>query len=209
MQVFPRIEARNGPLAPSFAALLLAIAVLTLGGPRAAAQAPQVILHLDGEHSKVYWSVEDTTHTVRGTFQLKGGLVTYNPDTGVADGELLVDVTSAQSGNKTRDTKLKTQILEAQKFPQAFFHPTLVKGTLKDQTTQKLTVSGTFNIHGADHPLTLTLDVKVEGTAVSATTTFNVPYVAWGMTDPSVFLFRVAKQVKVDVQAQGRIEGVR
>lgn len=168
----------------------------------------QMTIHLDPAATKITWVLHSTTHTVNGTFQLKGGLITFNPATGVADGELLVDVATGASGSTTRDNKMKTQVLEPQKYPTAFFHPTLVTGALKEGATQHLTVAGTLNIHGADHPMTLKVDADLTGAAVSAKTSFVVPYVAWGMRDPSVFLFRVAKQVEVSVSATGTVENL-
>ena len=65
---------------------------------------------------------------------------------------------------------------------------------------------GTFNIHGADHPLELPLKVQVAAGMVTATTRFTVPYVEWGMKNPSRFLFRVSKQVEIEVTAKGTIK---
>jgi polyisoprenoid-binding protein YceI len=171
-----------------------------------ATQAQQLTIRLDAANTKIDWLVRGAVHNVKGTFQLKGGLITFNAATGVADGELLVDVATGQSGNATRDNKMKTLVLEAQKYPTAFFHPTLVTGAIKPGTTQDLTVEGTLNIHGVDHPLTLKVKATLEGSKLTATTHFVVPYIAWGMKDPSVFVFRVSKQVDVNVTAHGVIE---
>ncbi len=184
------------------AAVVLAAIVLD-----ARAQAQMVTVHLDPAQSEVHWTLSDTTHTVKGTFKLKGGLVSFDPKTGAANGELLVDVETGESGNHTRDDKMKKEVLESKKYPAAFFHPTRITGALKPGTTQDLTAEGTFNIHGADHPLTVKLAVQLDGTAIVARTHFVVPYVAWGMKDPSFLVFRVGKQVDMDVIARGTVEG--
>jgi polyisoprenoid-binding protein YceI len=103
---------------------------------------------------------------------------------------------------------MQTSVLESAKYPQAFFHPTKIIGAVKAGATEKVAAEGTFNIHGADHPLKLEIKVKLEGSRATATTHFSVPYVAWGMKDPSNFLLRVGKDVDVDVVAQGTVEGL-
>jgi hypothetical protein len=42
--------------------------------------------------------------------------------------------------------------------------------------------------------------VRPEGNSYSATTHFTVPYVAWGLKDPSNFLLHVSNQVDIDVE---------
>jgi polyisoprenoid-binding protein YceI len=79
---------------------------------------------------------------------------------------------------------------------------------VKSGQTQTVTVEGTFTIHGADHPLKLEIKVQVDGPEAVATTHFGVPYVAWGMKDPSTFMLRVGKEVEVDVVAKGHIDGI-
>ncbi len=196
-----RIRIRN-----RYACAAVLFAAMSL---EARAQAQMVTVHLDPAQSEVHWTLSDVTHTVKGTFKLKGGMVAFDPKTGAANGELLVDVETGESGNHTRDEKMKKDVLESKKYPAAFFHPTRITGELKPGTTQELAAEGTFNIHGADHPLTLKLAVQVNGTAVRAKTHFVVPYVAWGMKDPSVLVFRVGKQVDMDVTARGTVEGLQ
>lgn len=186
------------------AALVLAAFVA-----QARAQAGKVTVHLDPARSEVHWTLSDITHTVKGTFKLKGGMVAFDPKTGVAEGELLVDVDSGDSGNHTRDEKMKKDVLESKKYPEAFFHPTRITGALKPGTTQELIAEGTFNIHGADHPLTMKIAVQMNGTSALATAHFVVPYVAWGMKDPSVLMLRVGKQVDMEVIARGTVEGLQ
>ena len=168
---------------------------------------PKVTVHLDPQKTEIHWTLHDVLHTVEGTFRLKGGLMTINPATGDAQGEFVVEVTTGESGNSTRDGKMQKEVLESGKYPEAFFHPVKVSGDLK-QGSENVTVGGTFNIHGADHPLTLQMAVQLNGTDATATTHFTIPYVAWGMKDESTFLLKVDKEVTVDVIARGTVEGL-
>ena len=105
-------------------------------------------------------------------------------------------------------------MLETTTYPEAIYHPEKVSGSLKPASlksgsTQQLTVNGTFTIHGKDHPLQLIVSVQMtDPTHLTATTHFVVPYVAWGMKDPSTLVLRVGKKVDVDVKAQGSVEGI-
>jgi polyisoprenoid-binding protein YceI len=188
--------------------LLVLLAALLLGRASAPAQTPRVAVHFDPAATEIRWTLDGNVHTTHGTFKLKGGLVTFDPATGVAEGELLVDLASGESGDKSRDARMQTGVLQSDKYPEALFHPTRIRGTLKAGATQTVAAEGNFTIHGADHALTLEIQVKVDGNQATATTHFTVPYVAWGMKDPSTFVLRVDKQVEVDVVAHGTVEGV-
>jgi polyisoprenoid-binding protein YceI len=170
---------------------------------------PNVTVHLDPARTEIHWTLGGALHTTHGSFKLKGGLISFNPSTGAAQGEILVDVASGESGNESRDNHMRKDVLESDKYPQAIFHPTRVTGAVQAGVTQTVTVEGTFTIHGADHPLSLEMQVRIDGHDAVASTHFSVPYVAWGMKDPSTFMLRVGKNVDVEVAAKGQIDGLR
>jgi polyisoprenoid-binding protein YceI len=145
---------RNFGKSPRVFAFALLTAFL-FGAALAHAQAPKVTVHLDPATTEIHWTLSGNTHTTHGTFKLKGGTVSFDPATGAAEGELLVDLTTGTSGNKDRDAKMQSEVLQSDKYPEAFFHPTKITGALKPGAAQTLAAEGSFNIHGADHPLTL------------------------------------------------------
>ena len=47
----------------------------------------------------------------------------------------------------------------------------------------------------------ITVNLHPQATAVALAAHFSVPYVAWGLKDPSTFIFRTDKEVILDVDA--------
>ena len=182
------------------AALVILIAQL------AQAQNRGMKVVLDPAQTEIHWKLSGL-HSVHGTFKLKSGEFLFNPKTGLAEGEILVDATTGDSRNAARDKRMQDEVLESNRYPAIFYHPTEIKGLFKaGEGTQDLTGEGTFNIHGADHPLQLPLKVQISADTMTATTRFTVPYVEWGMKNPSRFLVRVGKQVEIEVSAKGTIK---
>ena len=186
-------------------ASFIAASVILLG-QLAQAQNRSIRVVLDPAQTEIHWKLSGL-HPVHGTFKLKSGEFLFNPKTGTAEGEILVDATTGESGNAARDKRMQDEVLQSNRYPAIFYHPTEIKGPFKaGEGTQDLTAEGTFNIHGADHPLELPLKVQISTDTVTATTRFTVPYVEWGMKNPSRLLRRVSKQVEIEVSAKGTIK---
>jgi polyisoprenoid-binding protein YceI len=157
-------------------------------------------LDLDPAKTKVQFTLHDVLHTVHGTFQLKSGSIRFDPDSGKAWGQIVIDVTSGESGSEARDRRMHKEILQSQRFPLATFTPDHVDGKLAPQGQSQIDVHGVFKIQGADHELTMHFQVECTGGQYVASTHFVIPYVEWGMKNPSNFLLKVDKTVDVDVQ---------
>ena len=68
-------------------------------------------------------------HTTHGTFKLKSGELFFNPETGIAQGEILVDATTGESGNADRDQRMQNEVLESNRYPAIFYHPPKSRAT--------------------------------------------------------------------------------
>jgi hypothetical protein len=66
-------------------------------------------------------------------------------------------------------------------------------------------VHGSFQIHGAAHEMTLHLRAEAADGEVNTSTSFVIPYVQWGMKNPSNFLLRVSDKVEMNVHAAGQV----
>jgi polyisoprenoid-binding protein YceI len=167
-----------------------------------ALRAQETVVTLNPLQTSVEITVGSTLHTVHGTFKLKNGEIRFNPSSGKASGSIIVDATSGNTENEGRDKKMHQQVLESQKFSEIVFTPNLVKGTVAPQGTSQVDVSGVFRLHGQDHDLTLAVAVEpAAGGRFQITTKFSVPYIKWGLKNPSNFFLKVDDSVNVDIHA--------
>lgn len=184
----------------SLAAVLLLLQLLAV-----VASAQEMVFQLDPAQSHVNFTLGDVLHTVHGTFQLKSGTIRFNPQTGAASGSLVVDATSGNSGNKSRDRRMHRQILEDDKYPEIVFTPQHVTGKLLPQGASQMELQGSMTLHGQQHPMTVDMPVQINHDQASADVHFIVPYVKWGLKNPSTFILRVSDKVNIDVHAVGHL----
>lgn len=185
--------------------LLSAIAFLLLCGSTPGAFAQPVMAQLDAAATQIEFTLGASLHTVHGKFRLESGAITFDPATGKASGTLVVDAASGDSGNHSRDDKMKREILEVQNFPEITFTAREVVGKLADAGPSRLEIRGVFRIHGQDHALILMVDTKSNSGVIDAATKFEVPYVAWGMKNPSRMFLKVAEKVEISIETRVRL----
>jgi polyisoprenoid-binding protein YceI len=166
----------------------------------------EIVLRVDPAQSKVHWTVDSSLHRVHGTFALKGGSVHFDPTSGRAGGEIAVYATSGESGNDSRDARMHREILETAKYPDALFKPTQIEGKVAPNGPSDSNVHGIFSIHGGDHDLIVPVHAEITGDHWKGTTKFEVPYVKWGIKDPSNFLLKVKPVVNVELELSGEIK---
>lgn len=165
----------------------------------AALHAQSMVLQVDPAQTQVEFSLGAVLHTVHGTFRLKRGEMRFDPATGAASGELVVDATSAESGNDVRDTNMHKAVLESARYPEIVFRPDRVSGKVAPQGASQVRLHGTFSIHGAEHEVEMPVDVDARDGQYRATVKFSVPFVQWGMKDPSTLFLRVEKHVDITI----------
>lgn len=167
--------------------------------------AQQVQVTLDPAQTTIQWTLGDVLHTVHGTFKLKSGQILFDPASGNASGEFVVDATSGQSGNASRDGKMQKEILESKRYPEITFLPKRILGKVADHGSSTVQVQGVFHIHGADHDVTLSVPVQANGSQIRATTNFSIPYQDWGMKNPSTLFLKVDNKVEISIAAVGKL----
>jgi polyisoprenoid-binding protein YceI len=186
-------------------ALLLALALFA--GISGIADAQTLTFDLDPQATQVTFGFGATLHSVNGTLKVPAGKIQLDVPTGKASGEIVLDMTTASTGNSRRDQKMREKILETDRYPQAVFHLERVDGELHREGRSEIQLHGTLDFHGASHPVALPAVANANGGRVTATGMLTIPYVQWGLKDPSFFILRVEKEVRVQVRAVGRVSG--
>jgi len=169
----------------------------------------EIVLTLDPAQSIVHWTVDSSLHTLHGTFALKSGKLHFDPETGKAGGEIVVAATSGESGNQSRDARMHKEILETPRYPEVIFRPTQVEGKVVQAGASDVKLNGVFSIHGADHDLTALVHAELTGDRWRGTSTFEVPYVKWGIKNPSNFLLKVKPVVNVELEMSGEVKAAK
>ena len=166
--------------------------------------AEDTVLQIDPSQTKVEFTLADVLHTVHGTFLLKRGDMRFDAATGKASGELVVDATSGASGSGARDRNMHKNVLESARYPEIVFRPDRVEGKVTLQGTSHVGLHGIFSIHGAEHEITLPAVVENDDGKYAADIAFAVPYVQWGMKNPSTLFLRVSDKVEIGIHTVAR-----
>ena len=166
-----------------------------------AAEAGSIRVELAPDGTTITFELEATLHTVHGTAELQRGVFEFDTATGDASGEAVAASMSADTDNRKRDKKMHAEVLRSDEHPKIVLRAKRLEGDLSLNGSSEVILVGTIQLLGASHPVRLPMKVSVTGSTATVITTFSVPYVAWGLNDPSTFILKVAKEVKVTVSA--------
>ncbi len=192
-------------------AALALVAVFAISPDAALRAAPgkrQALLQLDPANTQINFTLTGFPHTTTGSFKLKRGELRVDPETGSATGSIVVEAASGNTGIGMRDSNMKDNILEVQRYPEISFTPRLVRGSPLPQGDFTMQVDGILLLHGDRHDLTMDVAIKPNGKGFAATTHFVVPYVRWGLKNPSLLFLTVSDEVAIDATTEGRVTWV-
>jgi len=139
-----------------------------------------------------------------GTLYLRSGEIHLDEESGAASGEITIDVVRSETGNKKRDKTMHAKVLHSAENPWIVFEAQRMEGTLAESGASDVQLVGTLTLVGSEHPFTLPMAVELDQEGhFTARTSFSIPYVEWGLENPSIAFLRVAKEVEVSVDAKG------
>ena len=99
-------------------------------------------------------------------------------------------------------------VLESSRYSEIVFRPDKLEGAVPTQGAASVKMHGMFRIHGGDHEITLPVEVEAAHGQYIATLHFVVPYVEWGMKNPSTFILRVSDKVNITVRTVAKVAGL-
>ncbi len=181
---------------------ILAILPLVLA-PGAFAQHQTFTINPDA--SQVAFFLGGADHGTHGTFHVQSGMVDFDRSMPKISGSIIVAAGSGNSGNQNRDHKMTTEVLDAAHFADVSFVPQSYQGTIAASGDSTIQVTGVFTLHGTPHDMTVPMQIHIDGPNCTAKTHFSVPFVKWGLKDPSILFLKVAKEVGIDLTLTGHL----
>jgi polyisoprenoid-binding protein YceI len=180
---------------------VLALAVML--APAALAQHQTFAVNPDT--SEVKMTLKTTHEVVNGAFHLQSGTVEFDHSTPKMSGSVVVLAGSGKTGNGSRDKKMNKEILQVEQHATVSFEPKSYAGVLAPSGDSTIQVTGIFTLLGAPHEITIPMLIHFEGTTATAKAHFVLPYIQWGLKDPSFMFWKADKEVAIDLLLTGRL----
>jgi len=153
--------------------------------------------------SQVNFGLNGTGHHVEGIFHVQHGVIEFDSSAQTISGTVVVAAGSGDSSDQSRDKKMNSDVLNSDQYPEVSFEPKSYTGKLAPTGDSSIQVSGIFTLHGSPHTITVPMQVHIAGSSVEAKGQFQVPYVQWGLKNPSIFILKVAKVVDINLDLKG------
>lgn len=185
----------------SFIALALA-AVLT---PVVFAQHQVFAVNADASEVKI--KLNTTHEVVNGTFHIQSGSINFDRTAAQISGMVIVAAGSGKTGNDSRDKRMDKDILKVEQYTTVSFAPKTFSGAIAASGDSTIQVSGVFTLLGTPHDLTIPMQIHIDGSKATAKAHFIVPYVQWGVKNPSFLIWKAENDVAIDLNLAGNITG--
>jgi hypothetical protein len=85
------------------------------------------------------------------------------------------------------------------------FAPKTYAGKIVPSGDSTIQVSGVFTLLGTPHDLTIPMQIHIDESKATARAQFVVPYVQWGLKNPSFLIWKADYDVAIDLNLAGKI----
>src|SRR6202789_1681720 len=167
--------------------------------------APQEAFVATPDASEVKMTLKTTHEVVNGTFHIQSGSLEFDRSAAKMSGSVVVLAGSGKTGNGSRDKKMDKDILEVEQHATVSFEPKTYAGAIASSGDSTIQVSGIFTLLGTPHEITIPIVVHLDGTSATAKAHFIVPYVQWGLKNPSFMIWKADDDVAIDLYLAGTI----
>jgi hypothetical protein len=178
-------------------------ALATVLAPAALAQHQTFVVNSDASEVKI--TLKTTHELVNGTFHIQSGSIEFDPSNPKMLGSVVVLAGSGKTGNDSRDKKMNKDILKVEQYTTVSFEPKTYTGVIALSGDSTIQVTGIFSLLGTPHEITIPILVHLEGTTATARAHFVVPYVQWGLKNPSFLVWKADNDVAIDLSLAGRL----
>ena len=180
---------------------IFALAVIL--APVALAQQQTFVANPDA--SEVKMTLKTTREVVNGTFHIQSGSLEFESSVAKMSGSVVVLAGSGKTGNGSRDKKMNKDILEVEQHATVSFEPKSYAGAIAPSGDSTIQATGIFTLLGTPHEITIPILVHLEGTTATAKAHFVVPYIQWGLKDPSFLFWKADNDVAIDLFLTGQL----
>lgn len=182
---------------------LAAFALAVTLAPAALAQHQTFTVNPDA--SEVRMTLNTTHEVVHGVFHVQSGSIEFNRSAPKMSGSVVVLAGSGKTGNDSRDRKMYKDTLLVEQYATVSFAPKTYTGVIAPSGDSAIQVTGVFTLLGTPHEITISMRVHIDGADAIARAHFVVPYVQWGLKNPSFLVWKADNDVAIDLDLVGAI----
>lgn len=181
-----------------FAAFVVAFMLVPL------ALAQHQTFAVNPEASEVKMTLKTNHEIVNGTFHVQSGSIEFDRSAPNMSGNVVIAAGSGKTGNDSRDKKMNKDILKVDQYTTISFAPKTYTGTLAASGDSSVQVSGVVTLLGNPHDLTIPMQIHTDGSKTMAKAQFVIPYVQWGLKNPSFMIWKAENTVAIDLNLVGQ-----
>ncbi len=155
--------------------------------------------------SEVRMTLKTNHEIVNGTFHLQSGSIDFDRSAPEMSGSVVVAAGSGKTGNDGRDKKMNKDILKVDRFTTVTFTPKSYTGTITPSGDSTIQVAGVLTLLATVHDVTVPMQIHMEGSKATAKAQFVIPYVQWGLKNPSFMIWKAENDVSIDLNLVGKV----
>ncbi len=155
--------------------------------------------------SEVKMTLKTNHEIVTGLFRVQSGSIEFDRKEPKMSGSVVIVAGSGKTGNDSRDKKMNKDILKVDQYTTVSFVPKTYTGTIVPEGDSTIQVSGVLTLLGTPHDLTIPMQVHLEGSKAAAKAHFVIPYVQWGLKNPSFMIWKAENEVAMDMSLVGSL----